>query len=86
MRKRFDQQDVRDVQTEFERRFAVYKRRTQDELERERRIFREMRVRENQLNEMLDTRDEEIHQVVTDNRKLEKVLRETEIKIQESDL
>ena len=45
-----------------------------------------MRVRENQLNEMLDTRDEEIHQVVTDNRKLEKVLRETEIKIQESDL
>ena len=86
MKKRFDQQDIRDVQAEFNRRFAVYKHRTQQELERERRIFREMRVRENQLNEMLDARDDEIQQLNMENRKLETILRDTEIKMQESDV
>jgi hypothetical protein len=49
-----------EVKYEFDRRFAVYKNKTESELRRERQIFREMRVRENQLTEMLDMRNEEI--------------------------
>ena len=46
--------EQKEVKYEFDRRFAVYKHRTEAELRRERQIFREMRVRENQLTEMID--------------------------------
>ena len=36
-----------EIKYEFDRRFAVYKRKTESEIRREREIFREMKVREN---------------------------------------
>lgn len=45
-----------------------------------------MRVRENQLTEMIDVRDHELSDLNTKNRKLEKRLRKCEIKLQESDM
>lgn len=59
----------------------MYKHRTENELQRERGIFREMRVRENQLTEMIDLRDYELSDLNTKNRKLEKRLRKCEIKL-----
>lgn len=52
--------EKQEVKSEFDRRFAIYKHKTENELRRERQIFREMRVRENQLAEMLDKRNQEI--------------------------
>ena len=49
-----------EVKYEFDRRFAVYKHKTENELRRERQIFREMRVRETQLTEMIDQRNLEL--------------------------
>jgi len=46
MRSQFEGEQ-NEVKYEFDRRFAVYKHRTEAELRRERQIFREMRVREN---------------------------------------
>lgn len=40
-----------------------------------------MRVRENQLTEMIDLRDYELSDLNTKNRKLEKRLRKCEIKL-----
>ena len=82
MRKRFSG-DIKEAENEFERRFAVYKHKTEAELHRERQIFREMRVRENQLTQMLDTRDREIQDLNLQNRRLQKKLRKVEIRNKE---
>ena len=62
MRNQFEG-EKNEVKYEFDRRFAVYKRKTEAELRREREIFREMKVRENQLTEMIDGRDQEIEEL-----------------------
>ena len=71
---------------EFDRRFAVYKHSTEKQLNRERQIFREMRVRETQLTEMLDNRNNEVEDLNLANRKLEKKLRKSQIKDKDQEL
>ena len=56
MRQQFEG-EKNEVKYEFDRRFAVYKRKTEAEIRREREIFREMKVRETQLTEMIEGRD-----------------------------
>jgi len=59
MRNQFEG-EKNEVKYEFDRRFAIYKHKTENELRRERQVFREMGVRENQLTEMVDMRNQEI--------------------------
>lgn len=48
------QNEKGEVKQEFDRRFAVYKRKTEAELRRERQYFRELNARERQLNQILE--------------------------------
>ena len=75
-----------EVKYEFDRRFAVYKHKTENELRRERQIFREMRVRENQLTEMIDVRNRELEDLNLLNRKLEKKLRKDQIQSKDNEI
>ena len=55
-------------------------------MRRERQIFREMRVRENQLTEMIDKRNREIEELNLLNRKLESKLREEQIQAKDQEI
>ena len=55
-------------------------------MRRERQIFREMRVRENQLTEMIDKRNREIEELNLLNRRLEQKLREEHIQAKDQEI
>lgn len=85
MRSQFEG-EKHEVQYEFDRRFAVYKHRTEKELNRERQILREMKVRENQLTEMIDVRNREIERLDLKNQSLEKKMRKADIAFKDYEL
>ena len=82
MRKQFSS-EMNQAETEFDRRFAIYKRKTEGELRRERQLYREMRARESELLRMIDSLRTEFKKLSYNKQDIENRLRKAELTVED---